>query len=121
MSTTLLSRNVTVDGHRTSMRLEPVMWEALAEICRRERRSVHEICTMVDTRRMTSSLTAALRVYILEYFRTAATEEGHVLAGHGAVPARAAAPVPLAPRATHEHNAGQGEAEQPETHALGRV
>ncbi|MCA8931848.1 MAG: ribbon-helix-helix domain-containing protein, partial [Rhodospirillaceae bacterium] len=31
MTSTLLSRNITVDGHRTSIRLEPEMWEALDE------------------------------------------------------------------------------------------
>ncbi|MEE8123006.1 MAG: hypothetical protein V3T93_02770, partial [Alphaproteobacteria bacterium] len=37
----------------------------------------------VDQRRHGSSLTAALRVFIMLYFRTAATEEGHAEAGHG--------------------------------------
>ena len=32
----LVSRNVRVDGHRTSVRLEPDMWEALRDICSRE-------------------------------------------------------------------------------------
>ncbi len=36
----LISRNVTVAGHRTSMRLEPAMWDALGEICRREHASL---------------------------------------------------------------------------------
>jgi predicted DNA-binding ribbon-helix-helix protein len=27
---TLISRNITVNGKRTSMRLEPAMWEALS-------------------------------------------------------------------------------------------
>ncbi|MEJ0062010.1 MAG: ribbon-helix-helix domain-containing protein [Alphaproteobacteria bacterium] len=83
----LVSRNVTVDGHRTSVRLEPEMWEAVKEICRRERASLHEICTMVaQYRRPNSSLTAAVRVFIMAYFRTAATDEGHDRAGHGRGP-----------------------------------
>ena len=76
-------RNVTVSGHRTSIRLEPELWDALREICRREGRTIHEICSMVDRRRQGSSLTAALRVFIMLYFRVAATEEGHAEAGHG--------------------------------------
>jgi predicted DNA-binding ribbon-helix-helix protein len=65
------------------MRLEPVMWEALEEICRRENRTIHDIGTLVDARRRESSLTAAMRVFILGYFRAAVTEQGHTLAGHG--------------------------------------
>ncbi len=68
---TLVNRNVTVNGHRTSMRLEPVMWEALDEICRREGANIHKICSLVDSTRVQSSLTAAMRVFILSYFRTA--------------------------------------------------
>jgi predicted DNA-binding ribbon-helix-helix protein len=83
MSSTLTSRNVTVSGHRTSMRLEPDMWDALEEICRREALTIHEVCTLIDGRRHRSSLTAAMRVFILHYFRTAATDDGHARAGHG--------------------------------------
>lgn len=79
----LSNRNVTVNGRRTSMRLEQEMWEALREICRREDMTVHELCSLIDDRRGLSSLTAATRVFILMYFRAAATDEGHATAGHG--------------------------------------
>jgi predicted DNA-binding ribbon-helix-helix protein len=59
----LVSRNVTVEGHRTSTRLEPDMWLALGDICKRERTNVHEVCTAVAERKHAdSSLTAAIRV-----------------------------------------------------------
>jgi predicted DNA-binding ribbon-helix-helix protein len=80
---TLVSRNVTISGHRTSIRLEADMWEALFEICRREGKTVHAICSVVDGQRIASRLTAALRVYIMAYYRAAATEVGHAHAGHG--------------------------------------
>lgn len=79
----LVNRNVTVGGRRTSVRLEPAMWEALRHICRREKRSLNDLVTEVDQGRTSSSLTAALRVYLLKYFLAAATEEGHRRAGHG--------------------------------------
>ncbi len=53
------------------------MWDALTEICAREGRSLHDICTEIDRQRSQSGLTAGVRVYILNYFRAAATEEGH--------------------------------------------
>lgn len=59
------------------------MWSALEEICIREGKTLHKICTEVDQRRAASSLTAALRVFILSYYRAAATEDGHADAGHG--------------------------------------
>ncbi len=83
MASTLIGRNIIVSGHRTSMRLERAMWDALFEVCRRERNTIHAICTQVDETRHESSLTAALRVFIVTYFRSAATEDGHRRAGHG--------------------------------------
>jgi predicted DNA-binding ribbon-helix-helix protein len=80
----LLSRNVTVSGHRTSMRLEPDMWRGLSEICRRERANLHEVCTAIALNKAPNvSLTAATRVFIMAYYRAAATEEGHTRCGHG--------------------------------------
>ena len=82
-SSTLVNRNVTIGGRRTSLRLEPPMWEALQEIALREGISAHELCSEVEADRQESTLTAAIRVHILNYFRAAATEQGHSLAGHG--------------------------------------
>jgi predicted DNA-binding ribbon-helix-helix protein len=84
-ASTLVNRNVTIGRRRTSLRLEPAMWDALEEICRREEMSQHELCAMIDERRRTSSLTAAIRVFIVNYFRAAATEAGHASIGHGAL------------------------------------
>ncbi len=84
-ASTLVNRNVTIGRRRTSLRLEPAMWDALEEICRREDMSQHELCAMIDERRRSSSLTAAIRVFIVNYFRAAATEDGHASIGHGAL------------------------------------
>ena len=59
------------------------MWDALNELCLREGKSIHTICSMIGRTRQESALTAALRVYIVSYFRSAATEHGHLMAGHG--------------------------------------
>ena len=64
--------NVVVDGHRTSVRLEPQMWDALQDIVRRRRTTVHDLVTDIDRRRTASSLTAAIRVYIVDFYRAAA-------------------------------------------------
>jgi predicted DNA-binding ribbon-helix-helix protein len=80
----LVSRNVTVGKNRTSIRLEPAMWTAFKDLCKRERLTMHRICTLVaQTKQIESSLTAALRVFVMEYFRHAATEDGHAKAEHG--------------------------------------
>lgn len=83
-SSSLVSRNICVVGKRTSVRLEPEMWAALRDIAKREKCSVHEICTLIYLRKKTNStLTASIRVFIMLYFKAAATEEGHLNADHG--------------------------------------
>lgn len=81
---TLISRNITVNGHRTSVRLEPEMWVALRDITTREKCSMHDICSLIALRKTPeTSLTAAIRVFLMLYYKAAATEEGHARAGHG--------------------------------------
>lgn len=91
----LQSRNIMVGGHRTSMRLEPSMWDALDDIARREKLSMHELCTRIKERLDQQAalrdgaeedkvtLTSAVRVLIAMYYRRASTDEGHDRAGHG--------------------------------------
>jgi predicted DNA-binding ribbon-helix-helix protein len=80
----LVNRNVIAEHGRTSIRLEPELWTALAEICRRENISAGELIRQVErTKSHAGGRTSAVRVHILQYFRTAATELGHHTAGHG--------------------------------------
>src|SRR6202008_4379396 len=61
----MVARNVTVAGRRTSVRLEPEMWESLHEITVREGVTLHQLCTEIARQRGLSSLTAAIRAYAL--------------------------------------------------------
>lgn len=69
---TLVIRNIVVAGRRTSVRLEPTMWEALRDVARRRKLSVSALVTEIDRQRSASSLTAAIRVYIVDFYRAAA-------------------------------------------------
>lgn len=66
---TLVSRNINIGGHRTSVRLEPAMWQALQDISRRENCRIHDICTLIaQHKNSATSLTAAIRVFLMCYF-----------------------------------------------------
>jgi len=67
----LTVRNIVVGGHRTSVRLEPVMWEALRDIARAEQVGINDLVTAIDGRRNGLSLTAAIRVHIVDFYRSA--------------------------------------------------
>ena len=80
----LVNRNIMAARGRTSMRLEPELWDALLEICRREAIDPGQLVRKVEEQGHAGGRTSAVRVYVLTYFREAATEQGHVAAGHGA-------------------------------------
>ena len=71
-ASTLVIRNVVVAGHRTSVRLEPQMWDALQEIVQVRGMTLNQLVTEIAHERSASSLTAAIRVYIVDFFREAA-------------------------------------------------
>ncbi|MCE9508708.1 MAG: ribbon-helix-helix domain-containing protein [Alphaproteobacteria bacterium] len=69
----LQSKNVRIHARRTSIRLEPAMWNALNEIAALEECSIHDLCGAVhDLKEPGASFTAALRVFMMEYYRSAA-------------------------------------------------
>ena len=84
----MVARNVTVGGKRTSLRMEPAMWEAVTEVMAREGANIHDFCTKIARGRGNASMTAAIRVFTLNYFRSAASEAGHRAAGHGKIATR---------------------------------
>ena len=79
----LINRNVVAERGRTSMRLEPELWDALLEICEREGQDMSSLVRNVEQRGHQGGRTSAVRVFVLSYFRDAATETGHTNAGHG--------------------------------------
>lgn len=55
------------------------MWQALEEVARNSELTIHAVCTLIDERRCQSSLTAAVRVFLLSYYRDAVLEAGQAL------------------------------------------
>ncbi len=76
-SSRLINRNVTALHGRTSMRLEPEMWSALEEICQRESVTLADLVRRIERTGHPGGRTSAVRVHVLNYFRTAATEGGY--------------------------------------------
>lgn len=84
MRSTLANRNVFIHGKRTSMRFHQETWDSLQEISRRENITVGTLCEKIKAHVTEDvGLTAMIRVYVMCYFRDAATEEGHKLKKHG--------------------------------------
>jgi predicted DNA-binding ribbon-helix-helix protein len=67
----LSPHNIIVNGRRTSVRLEASMWEGLHDIARRRGMTLNDLVTEIERDRVTPGLTAAIRVYIVDFYRRA--------------------------------------------------
>jgi predicted DNA-binding ribbon-helix-helix protein len=69
-------RSIVIAGHRTSVSLEDAFWDALAELAAKDGRSIAGLIAEIDERRgeagrAARSLSAAIRLYVLERLRKA--------------------------------------------------
>ena len=64
-------RSVTLNGHRTSVSLEPEFWEVLARIAAADGKSLNALVAEVDAARVKAApargLSSALRVFVLKH------------------------------------------------------
>jgi predicted DNA-binding ribbon-helix-helix protein len=63
--------NFVIDGHRTSLRPEPVMWDALHDIAAHQQITVDELVSGISNAHdPRDNLSAAIRVYIVGFYRS---------------------------------------------------
>jgi len=75
----LINRNISAGRGRTSMRLEPELWEALDDICHRERITMRELVRRIELTEHKCGRTSSVRVYIVDYFRYASRAASRVM------------------------------------------
>jgi predicted DNA-binding ribbon-helix-helix protein len=63
-------RSVTIAGHPTSISLEDAFWDALGEIAAQRGISISELVSETDTSPRAGGLSSALRLLVLEHYRT---------------------------------------------------
>lgn len=85
MNSKLVSKNVTINGLRTSLRLEQASWEAMGDICECEGLTIHELCSLIDGHRGGGSRTSAVRAFLVIYLRAAAADSGALRPGMASV------------------------------------
>jgi predicted DNA-binding ribbon-helix-helix protein len=61
----LKRRSVVIDGHRTSISIEPEFWDALSDIARTQGRNVNVLIAEIDRAR-DGNLSSAIRVFVLK-------------------------------------------------------
>ena len=70
MKSTVVKRSIVVAGHKTSVSLEDAFWNGLKEIARERHMTLSELVAEIDAQRQLGNLSSALRLFVLEFYRT---------------------------------------------------
>ncbi len=75
MNAQMITRNVVVNGKRTTIRLEMAVWDAFDEMCAREGLSRHELCTRIENARRGANRAQAVRATVVNYYRVVGSND----------------------------------------------
>jgi predicted DNA-binding ribbon-helix-helix protein len=67
-----VKRSFTIAGHSTSISLEARFWDALKEAAHAEGTSIAALVERIDRQRGSAGLSSAVRVWLLDYYRSRA-------------------------------------------------
>ena len=70
MNSTVRKRSLILKGHKTSVSLEDAFWTALKEIAQQQRVSASQLAARVDSAREHHNLSSAIRLFVLDFYRT---------------------------------------------------
>jgi predicted DNA-binding ribbon-helix-helix protein len=76
MNSPVQKRSVVVAGHKTSVSLEQEFWDGLKEISRLRSSSVVETLDGIAGNRTDGNLSSAIRLFVLDHYRTQAERSG---------------------------------------------
>lgn len=70
MKSPVVKRSIVVAGHKTSVSLEEAFWTGLKEISALNNTTLSELVGDIDSRRKQGNLSSAIRLFVLDYYRT---------------------------------------------------
>ena len=79
MKSPVVKRSIVVGGHKTSVSLEEAFWDGMKEISRERGKTLSELVSAIDDRRQQGNLSSAIRLFVLDHFRTGAAGPADVL------------------------------------------
>jgi predicted DNA-binding ribbon-helix-helix protein len=73
MKSPVVKRSIVVASHKTSVSLEEAFWNGMKEISGERSMTLSELVGEIDTRRQQGNLSSAIRLFVLDYFKSRAT------------------------------------------------
>jgi predicted DNA-binding ribbon-helix-helix protein len=72
MKSPVVKRSIVIAGHKTSVSLEDAFWDALKEIAAQRKATLSDLVASIDSSRSQGNLSSAIRLFVLDHFRSAA-------------------------------------------------
>jgi predicted DNA-binding ribbon-helix-helix protein len=76
----VVKRSIVVAGHKTSVSLEQAFWDGMKEIAAQRDLTVSDLVGRIDTSRTQGNLSSAIRLFVLDHYRTRAAQSGPIIA-----------------------------------------
>jgi predicted DNA-binding ribbon-helix-helix protein len=73
MKSPVIKRSIIVAGHKTSVSLEDEFWTALKEIAGDRNVTLSDLVSTIDTGRRQGNLSSAIRLFVLDHYRSSAS------------------------------------------------
>jgi predicted DNA-binding ribbon-helix-helix protein len=70
MKSGVVKRSIVIAGHKTSICLEDQFWSGLKEIGRELKTTLADLVGDIDVRRPHANLSSAVRIFVLDHFRS---------------------------------------------------
>ena len=70
MKSSVVKRSIVIAGHKTSISLEDAFWRHLKDIAHSRQATLSTLVGDIDQAREHGNLSSAIRLFVLEYFRT---------------------------------------------------
>jgi predicted DNA-binding ribbon-helix-helix protein len=70
MKSPVVKRSIVIAGHKTSVSLEDAFWKGLKEIATGRDMTLSDLVASIDTDRRHGNLSSAIRLFVLDYYRT---------------------------------------------------
>ncbi|MGA2125436.1 MAG: ribbon-helix-helix domain-containing protein [Xanthobacteraceae bacterium] len=83
MNSMVVKRSVVINHHKTSVSLEDAFWKGIKSIAAARNMTLSDLVATVNSDRRQGNLSSALRLYVLEHYRTTAANGGGQEAGGG--------------------------------------
>jgi predicted DNA-binding ribbon-helix-helix protein len=75
MKSPVVKRSIVIAGHKTSVSLEDAFWKGLKDIAGDRNLTLSDLVATIDTDRQHGNLSSAIRLFVLDHYRTQTAAE----------------------------------------------